>query len=350
MSDDGTIYRESAEALEAILGSPMASDAEVAAAKGALAVLHDAWDRGVEAEFAARTAQYNLLVAQLRAVSAAIVTNPLVPLRNRLNQAIERAKAELAAAAEAAFAGHPPAPAAVSAAEAAESPHAFGDGSVAALPEADDGDPPVPAAPAKQPGPDVSAAAAASPVPDALYKEYAALFESCLLRADAAATIAAAANRVAAGKATYQPIAADTGVAWWVIGLIHEMECRCDFNRHLHNGDPLDAPTVRVPKGRPPGTGPFSFADSAKDALTHDKMAGWTDWSIPAVLYKLERYNGWGYRKHHPEVLTPYLWSFTNHYTKGKYVADGRFDANAVSKQVGAAAILRQMANDGALT
>jgi lysozyme family protein len=45
----------------------------------------------------------------------------------------------------------------------------------------------------------------------------------------------------------------------------------------------------------------------------------------------------------HPEVLTPYLWSFTNHYTKGKFVADGKFDANAVSKQCGAAAILKLM-------
>ena len=43
------------------------------------------------------------------------------------------------------------------------------------------------------------------------------------------------------------------------------------------------------------------------------------------TLYELERYNGFGYRDRRPQVLSPYLWSFSNHYSRGKYVADGRF-------------------------
>ena len=35
-----------------------------------------------------------------------------------------------------------------------------------------------------------------------------------------------------------------------------------------------------------------------------------------------------------------YLWSKTNHYSKGKYVYDGVYDPNAVSSQVGAMATL----------
>jgi peptidoglycan hydrolase-like protein with peptidoglycan-binding domain len=42
-------------------------------------------------------------------------------------------------------------------------------------------------------------------------------------------------------------------------------------------------------------------------------------------------------------VPSPYLWSFSNHYTRGKYVADGRFSPTAVSQQVGAAVLLKQL-------
>jgi hypothetical protein len=62
------------------------------------------------------------------------------------------------------------------------------------------------------------------------------------------------------------------------------------------------------------------------------------------MLYQLEGYNGWGYRLHHTHVLTPYLWSFSTHYTSGKYVADGTWSDTAVSKQCGAAALLRRLA------
>jgi len=46
-------------------------------------------------------------------------------------------------------------------------------------------------------------------------------------------------------------------------------------------------------------------------------------------------------------VKSPYLWSFSNHYLKGKYVADGKWDPNAVSQQAGAMVILRRLAGAG---
>jgi hypothetical protein len=67
----------------------------------------------------------------------------------------------------------------------------------------------------------------------------------------------------------------------------------------------------------------------------------WQDWSLAGVLYRLEAYNGFGYRKHHPEVRTPYLWSFSQHYGAGKYVQDGVWSPTAVSQQCGAAVLLR---------
>jgi peptidoglycan hydrolase-like protein with peptidoglycan-binding domain len=42
-------------------------------------------------------------------------------------------------------------------------------------------------------------------------------------------------------------------------------------------------------------------------------------------------------------VKSPYLWSFSNNYECGKYVADGRFDAGAVDRQCGAMPILKRM-------
>ena len=56
------------------------------------------------------------------------------------------------------------------------------------------------------------------------------------------------------------------------LGIIHSLEAEFNFNTHLHNGDPLSAQTVHVPRGRPPtGNPPFQWLDSAIDALTmHD--------------------------------------------------------------------------------
>ena len=65
------------------------------------------------------------------------------------------------------------------------------------------------------------------------------------------------------------------------------------------------------------------------------------------MLYQLEGYNGWGYRDVKPPISTPYLWSFSNHYAKGKYVADGVWDGNAVSRQCGAAVMLRELVREG---
>jgi lysozyme family protein len=46
-----------------------------------------------------------------------------------------------------------------------------------------------------------------------------------------------------------------------------------------------------------------------------------------------------------PDIIipSPYLWSGTTVYERGKYVADGRFSAIAVDKQIGCAAILKEL-------
>jgi lysozyme family protein len=44
---------------------------------------------------------------------------------------------------------------------------------------------------------------------------------------------------------------------------------------------------------------------------------------------------------------TPYLGSFPNRYEKGKYVADGRFDPPTISKQCGAANMVKALIDRG---
>jgi lysozyme family protein len=133
-----------------------------------------------------------------------------------------------------------------------------------------------------------------------------------------------------------------------VIALIHSLEASLNFTTHLHNGDPLTARTIHVPKGHPKtGTPPFKWEDSALDALSLAGFDEHTDWSLPGILFAFEAYNGWGYRQYHPSVLSPYLWSYSNHYTKGKYVADGHFDPDVKSDQCGAAVLLKYLTSVG---
>jgi hypothetical protein len=123
------------------------------------------------------------------------------------------------------------------------------------------------------------------------------------------------------------------------------MEASLNFNKHLHNGDPLTNRTVQVPAGRPKkGNPPFAWEDSASDALSLKGLNSQTDWSLAGTLYQIERFNGWGYRLYHQHVLSPYLWGFSTHYKSGKYIADGTWSDTAVSLQCGAAVLLRRMA------
>ena len=120
------------------------------------------------------------------------------------------------------------------------------------------------------------------------------------------------------------------------------------FSAHLHNGDPLTARTTHVPANRPvAGSPPFTWEESARDALTMRALDRWTDWSLEGMLFQWERFNGFGYRSR--GLATPYLWSFSNHYTRGKFTSDGTYNPDAVSAQAGAAVVLRRMADLGML-
>jgi lysozyme family protein len=189
------------------------------------------------------------------------------------------------------------------------------------------------------------------PLTDDLRQQYQGLFSGCVVNAARLGAVNSIIARIVPNQARYQSVAGPLGIPWFFVAVIHNMECGLSFNGHLHNGDPLTARTVHVPAGRPPdGQPPFTWEQSATDALTFQGFAGHSDWTVPAILYRLEAYNGFGYRNRTPPINTPYLWSFSNQYTSGKYVADGQFDANAVSTQCGAAVILFQMGQNGVMS
>jgi lysozyme family protein len=187
-----------------------------------------------------------------------------------------------------------------------------------------------------------------APTYEPLREEYSRLWASMEIRASKAPDIDATAKKILAKKARYQAVAETTRVPWFMIGAIHAMECGLAFDRHLHCGDPLTARTYHVPAGRPkapPANGErYTWAESAADALTLKGLEKIGEWPIERICYELERFNGFGYRSYHPSVLSPYLWSGTNHYSRGKYVADGKWSSTAVSGQSGAMAIIKRLA------
>ena len=179
---------------------------------------------------------------------------------------------------------------------------------------------------------------------DDLRHQYQALFHGCVINPNRQSLVAAAVQHLAGNQARYHAVGDPLAIPWFFIGLIHNMEASLNFNCHLHNGDPLTARTVQYPPNRPAaGNPPFTWEQSATDALKLRRLDQVKDWTLPGVLYQLEGYNGWGYRRLSPPVNTPYLWSFSNQYTSGKFVADHKYDANAVSQQCGAAVLLFKM-------
>jgi lysozyme family protein len=199
----------------------------------------------------------------------------------------------------------------------------------------------------------------AKPAPsfESLRDEYAELWRTMQFDPGREAGFRRTAQRIIDNRDRYLAVAQRTGVPWFWIGIVHNMEASLDFTKHLHNGDPLTRRTVQVPKGRPeasPAAGPrrpYTWEESAIDALLLKGLDKIRDWSVERMAYEFERYNGWGYRHWHPNDLSPYLWSGTNHNDgRGKYVADGKWSESAPSEgQSGAMALLKMlgsMAND----
>ena len=144
---------------------------------------------------------------------------------------------------------------------------------------------------------------------------------------------------IVTNKMRYQVISNTLGMPWQVVAAIHYRESDLDFTKCLHNGDPLPGPTTHVPIGR----GPFrNWFAATLDALRLKDFFTKDPWGWPFCLYKLEGYNGFGYRLKH-NINSPYVYSGTQFYTCGKYATDGQFDPGLADKQFGCLVILKKL-------
>ena len=152
-------------------------------------------------------------------------------------------------------------------------------------------------------------------------------------------SISVAVATVMANKERYKKLEDKLGIPWDFIGVLHYRESNCNFTKHLHNGDSLNRRTRRVPSGRPlVGSPPFTWEESAEDALRQKGFEKIKDWTLERICYEAERYNGFGYAT--KKRISPYLWAGTGHYSSGKYIADGVYDKNHIDQQLGVIPIL----------
>lgn len=113
-----------------------------------------------------------------------------------------------------------------------------------------------------------------------------------------------------------------------------------NFNTYLGNGDALSKPTRHVPVGR----GPFdSWEAGATDALTFDHVTQCPVWDWEHACWEWEKYNGFGVREH--GRASGYLWSGTDQYVGGKYVADGVWSRGTWDTQLGCIIVAKAIAS-----
>lgn len=166
--------------------------------------------------------------------------------------------------------------------------------------------------------------------------DYGEMLKRMTVRPEWQGAIDRAARKLLTSRERYEHVASLTGVPWAVVAIIHERESSGDFAGILHNGERIIG-TGRVTSLVPRGKGPFeTWEEAAVDALRHDGLTTRTDWSLEGICDAVERYNGLGYRNR--GTPSPYLWSGTNLYVRGKFLENTSgswYDAGTVDRQVG---------------
>jgi lysozyme family protein len=169
-----------------------------------------------------------------------------------------------------------------------------------------------------------------------LAAEYAELFAAMRIDparenelAERAAVVLKLADR---HRDEWAEVAAKTGVPrlWGIASF--ERESGSDYSRSPAQGDRWDRVSTHVPEG----LGPYAdWGDSCVAAYGVDKLneVGASNWIWTRACFEGELYNGFGPRAHGRH--TGYLWSWTNIYTAGKYVADGQWDPDVRDQQCG---------------
>lgn len=170
---------------------------------------------------------------------------------------------------------------------------------------------------------------------------YRSAWDSLVLKPNWLAACDAHLDRMVDRRADYTRVEMLTGVPWFFVAIVHALEGGGDFGTWLANGDPLSAPTRQVPAGLGKGRElPLKWSDAAAISLEHQGLSQETDWSLVGICFQAEAFNGFGYRS--KGINSPYLYAQSNLWTRGKYVADGAYDKNAGSSQIGFLSYLKR--------
>jgi lysozyme family protein len=132
---------------------------------------------------------------------------------------------------------------------------------------------------------------------------------------------------------------------WWFVAICAEREYGGPphWDRQLSQGDPLSRVSWHDPAGRGPFFGNDAWERGCLDALIDcaPHAAKWKDWSAGGAATIWEEYNGLGYAA--MGVPSAYVWSGSNQYISGKYIADHVYRAGVVDVQEGCMPILARM-------
>ena len=163
-----------------------------------------------------------------------------------------------------------------------------------------------------------------------------------------------AAQKILEGKPRYQAVERQTGVPWYVIGLLHMRESNNSFSHWLHNGDTMRHPdgtpakTVQVPAGRPPNPN-ASWEEGAVDALQGFKLTQIKDWPVERIAYTAEAFNGWAYTMSY-HMPSPYLFGGSSVQQRGKFIRDHVFDPTVWDSQLGVLTTLKTLMGIDSIT
>lgn len=141
-------------------------------------------------------------------------------------------------------------------------------------------------------------------------------------------------------KSRFVAVETATGVpAVWLLPVWYRE--KPSFDVYFANGDPIDRPSTHVPVGR----GPFDTWEAGViDSLALDHISSVEEWTWARAVYQFELWNGFGPRLHNRP--SGYVWSATDVYQGGKYVADGPggWSPRTWDQQIGCFAIAHELA------
>jgi len=127
-------------------------------------------------------------------------------------------------------------------------------------------------------------------------------------------------NKLKKNRERYENCPRPKGVPWFFIATIHMMEASGSFKNTIADGSSLPE---RV-----------TWEDDTFNQLVKEGLRNTVIKNINDFGYEAEKWNGFGYAL--KGINSPYIFSGSNHGVGvGKYVSDGKYDATAISSQLG---------------